>query len=205
MTRNAHISALTTELFGSAGANAIAAARQLRTRLAEHPDSSVDHPTIKALEQAGDEITRQIVHALLDHDDAPADRQELYGLASAVDDVVDHVEHVSDLLDLYGVEAAMQQAIDQCDVLVRASTLLAEALARIGSPAGTEELLAQIKQAEDEGDQLERRAIAALFEHEEISPRTIIQWKDIFEGLEAAIDACERAALVIGNMMFKAR
>lgn len=205
MTLNAHISTVTVDLFASAGHNAQTAAEHLRLRLVEYPDSRVDHPSIKALEQTGDDVTRQIVHALLDHDEAPADRQELYSLASAVDDVVDHVEHVSDLLDLYKVEAAMQQALDQCDVLVRAATLLSQALATIDTPENTEDLLVSIKQAEDEGDQLERRAIASLFEHEEISPRVIIQWKDIFEGLEASIDACEHAALIIGNMMFKAR
>jgi len=141
----------------------------------------------------------------VDHDDAPNDRQELYALASAVDDVVDHIEHVSDLLDLYKVEAAMQQALDQCDVLVRATSLLGAALASVDAPEGLGDVLAELKRAEDEGDQLERNAIAALFEHEEISPRVIIQWKDIFEGLEAAIDACERAGLIIGNMMLKAR
>lgn len=203
MTRNAHINNV-TELFAHAGRNAGAAAAQLRTRLAEFPEPSVDHHEIKRLEQQGDDLTRQIVLALLDNDEAPNDRQELYALAGAVDDVVDHIEHVSDLLDLYKVEAAMQQALDQCDVLVRAASLLEQALELIAAPEKTGDLLTRIKQAEDDGDQLERNAIAALFEHEEISPRVIIQWKDIFEGLEAAIDACEHSALIMGNMRFRA-
>lgn len=203
MTANPHVE-LVEELFVDAGANAHQAAERLRTRIAQYPDPSISHAAIKELEDAGDELTRRIVEALL-RDDADAhDRQELYELASAVDDVVDHVEHVSDLLDLYKVEAAMQQALDQCDVLVRATELLHQALGMITTPAQAEGLLVAIKVAENEGDQLERRAIAALFEHELTSPRAIIQWKDIFEGLEAAIDACERSALIIGNLMFRA-
>lgn len=191
------------ELFARAGANARDSALKLRERIGEFPGPSITHEQIKELEQVGDRLTRDIVQGLLTGAAAPGDREDLYALAGAVDDVVDHVEHVSDLLDLYNVEAAMQQALDQCDVLARASSHLASAVADISDPISARELLTQIKQAEDEGDQLERRAIAALFESEQISPRVIIQWKDIFEGLEAAIDACEQAALTIGNMMMK--
>lgn len=202
MSPSAHIEQV-VELLDRAGVNACESAVALRQRLGEFPGATVSHDQIKALEQVGDDLTREIVQGLLARSDAPGDRQDLYALASAVDDVVDHVEHVSDLLDLYKVEAAMQQALDQCDVLVRATKLLAQALGMVAEPSQVGDLLTQIKQAEDDGDQLERRAIAALFESEHISPRVIIQWKDIFEGLEAAIDACERSALIIGNMMLK--
>ena len=64
--------------------------------------------------------------------------------------------------------------------------------------------LVELKAREDEGDRILRDAIAALFENEDVSPREIIRWKDIFDGLEEAIDSCERAALVLGNIVVKA-
>ncbi len=63
----------------------------------------------------------------------------------------------------------------------------------------------ELKRLEDEGDQIVRDAIAALFEDEDVSPRVIIRWKDIFEALEQAIDASETAGLVIGNIVVKNR
>jgi uncharacterized protein len=57
--------------------------------------------------------------------------------------------------------------------------------------------------AEDEGDRISRDAIASLFEDEDVSPRTMIRWKDVFESLERAIDACETAAHAIGNIVVK--
>src|SRR5439155_899411 len=62
---------------------------------------------------------------------------------------------------------------------------------------------ADVKALEDEGDRIVRDAIAALFEDEEVSPRAIIRWKDIFEALEEAVDACERAANLVGNIVVK--
>ncbi len=194
-----------SDLFRKAGDNAHRTAIALSERVRDYPLTDVDHERIKQFEQGGDDITRKIIHLLLDHDPESQHRQEYYALASAVDDVVDHIEHVSDLLDLYKVEAAMQQALDQCDVLIRATSVLRDALAIVGTPAEVGELLVQLKAAEDEGDQLERNAIAALFADEHINPRVIIQWKDIFEGLESAIDACESAGHVIGNLMLKTR
>lgn len=192
-------------LFAAAGANAQAAAIALAKRLREYPDTSIDHSTIKDLEQTGDQITSDIVHVLLENAEQKPEPQAFYKLAGAIDDVVDHIEHVSDLLDLYKVEVAMQQALDQGAVLVRAATLLRSALETLDDPLQTRQLLKDLKQAEDEGDQLERQAIASLFEDEGISPRVIIQWKDIFDGLEAAIDACEHAGMFIGNLMFRTR
>ena len=60
-----------------------------------------------------------------------------------------------------------------------------------------------MKRFEDEGDRVVRDAIAALFEDEEVDPRHIIRWKDVFDALEEATDACESAAHVIGNVVVK--
>jgi uncharacterized protein Yka (UPF0111/DUF47 family) len=60
-----------------------------------------------------------------------------------------------------------------------------------------------VKRLEDEGDRIARKAIADLFELEPFDARTVIRWKDIFEGLEDAIDACETAADLVGNVVVK--
>jgi uncharacterized protein Yka (UPF0111/DUF47 family) len=97
----------------------------------------------------------------------------------------------------------MPQALDQCRVLVEAAENLAFAFAELRSFRQAEQHLVTVKRLEDEGDRIVRDAIAGLFENDGVSPRTVIRWKDIFEALEDAIDACETAADVVGNIVVK--
>jgi uncharacterized protein Yka (UPF0111/DUF47 family) len=88
-------------------------------------------------------------------------------------------------------------------VLVAATEALAAALGDLRALKRIPPHLLEVKRLEDEGDRIVRDAIAVLFEDEDVSPRVIIIWKDIFEALEQAIDACETAAHVIGNVVVK--
>ena len=97
----------------------------------------------------------------------------------------------------------MQQAIDQCRVLVGAAEHLAAAVRDLQRPSTVSEQLVSLKGFEDEGDRIFRDALAALFEDEGVSPSIVIRWKDIFEALEEAVDACETAAHVVGNIVVK--
>jgi predicted phosphate transport protein (TIGR00153 family) len=191
------------DLFGEAGLNALETARATEQRLREFPDTSVSHARVKELESEGDRLTHDLIQLLNTQYVTPLDREDIYGLATAIDDVVDHIEHASDLLGLYRIEAPMEQAVEQARVLVSATEALARALASLRTPANTRRHLVEVKRLEDEGDRIVRDAIAALFEDEEVSPRVIIRWKDIFEALEQAIDACDRTANVIGNIVVK--
>ena len=191
------------DLFAQAGANTLAAARRTEQRFREFPDTAVTQTEIKDLEHEGDRLTAEIFRLLNTQYVTPFDREDIYGLARAIDDIVDHIEHASELLDLYKIEAPMEQALDQCRVLSDAAESLAAALAELRGLRKTAQHLPAIKRLEDEGDRIVRDAIAALFEDEDVSPRVIIRWKDIFEALEEAIDACDGAAHLIGNVVVK--
>ncbi|HET7571745.1 MAG TPA: DUF47 family protein [Gaiellaceae bacterium] len=191
------------DLFAAAGRTAHEAARLAEIRFREAPDPSVPHARVKELETEGDRVIRDVFELLNTHYVTPFDREDISALARAVDDVVDHVEEASDLLDLYKIEAPMEQAIDQCRVLVEASAQLERALGSLRSFRGVEEAILELKRLEDEGDRIARDAIASLFEDEDVSPRTIIRWKDVFEALERAIDACETAGHTVGNIVLK--
>ena len=172
-------------------------------RMREFPDTSVSQAQVKAVEHDGDRLTAEIFDLLNRGYESPFDREDVYGLASAIDDVVDHIEHASDLLDLYKIEAPTDQALAQTRELVHATENLAGALDDLTGLNGVRERISAVNAAEDDGDRIVRDAIAALFEAEDIDPRTIIRWKDIFETLEDAVDACDAAAHVIGNVLVK--
>jgi uncharacterized protein Yka (UPF0111/DUF47 family) len=191
------------DLFTKAGANALDAARLVEQRFREHPASSVTQAHVKAAEHQGDTITRDLIQLLNTQYITPFDREDIYQLATSVDDVVDHMDEASDLLELYGIESPTRQALEQFRILVAASEHLAAALAELKGLQGVQGELIALKELEDEGDRIVRDAIADLFRDPRIDPLIVIRWKDIFESLEDALDACETAANVIGNIVVK--
>jgi predicted phosphate transport protein (TIGR00153 family) len=188
-------------LFSRAGENVLEVARLAERRFAQIPDSEVRQREIKQLEHEGDRITREIVELLNTQYVTPFDREDIYGLASAVDDVVDHIDEASELLGVYKVAAPSAKAVRQCELLVSAAEMLARALGELKSLRDASQHIVEVKQIEDEGDVVLREAIAELFEQDDV--KTIITWKDIHDALEEAIDACEEAANVIGNIVLK--
>lgn len=191
------------DLFTKAGLNALEGARLVERRFREHPSSSVTQAHIKGIEHEGDAITRDLIQLLNTQYVTPYDREDIYELATSIDDVVDHLDEASDLLELYGVESPTRQAIEQCRILVGAVEHLATALGELKGLRGVQKELIALKDLEDEGDRVVRGAIADLFRDPRIDPLIVIRWKDIFEALEDSLDACETAANVIGNIVVK--
>jgi hypothetical protein len=191
------------DLFGKAGENALQVARLVERRFREHPNSGITQEQVKKEETEGDAITRELITLLNTQYVTPFDRDDIYLLATEVDDVVDYLEEASDLLGLYGVEMPTRHAVEQCGIIVRACEQLALATDNLKGMRGVQEALVQVKAYEDEGDRVLRDALAALFRDEGIDPLIVIRWKDIYEALERALDACETAANVIANILVK--
>jgi len=191
------------DLFARAGANALEVAHLAETRFREYPNASVSQSDVKAAESAGDAITHDLIQLLNTQYVTPFDREDIYELATKLDDVVDYIEEVSDLLGLYGIESTTKHAVDQCRILVQAVEQLSLALNRLKGLRGIQEPLRELKRLEDEADRVVHDAIAALFRDDRIDPLIVIRWKDIYDGLERAIDACETAANVVANIAVK--
>jgi uncharacterized protein Yka (UPF0111/DUF47 family) len=178
----------------------------LRDLLADYPERSTLAQDLKVCEQEGDRITHDIIHRLAGRGRvrAPFDAGDGYALAAALDDVVDHSEQVAAQLGLYAVEAPMEQAVELTEVLVGAGEQIAQALRslRTGTEVGPH--LVEIHRLENEGDRLQRDGVASLFAGG-IDPMVVIRWKDIFESLEAAVDACETVAHVLEGITLRQR
>ena len=157
-------------------------------------------------EQEGDRITHDIIHRLAGRGRvrAPFDAGDGYALATALDDIVDHSEHVGAQLGLYGVEAPMEQAVEFAEVLVGAGEQIAQALRalRTGNELGPTWSRSTGSRTRGTGSSATR--VASLFAGG-IDPMVVIRWKDIFESLEAAVDACETVAHVLEGITLKQR
>jgi uncharacterized protein len=190
-------------LVEEAGRNVQRCGLLLRDLLDEYPEHATVANDMKVCEQEGDRITHDIIHHLAaGRRRAPFTAGDGHALATALDDIVDHSEHAAAQLGLYSVEAPMEQAVEFADVLVGAGEQIAQALRclRTGSELGPH--LVEIHRLENEGDRLQRDAVASLFAGG-IDPMVVIRWKDIFESLEAAVDACESVAHVLEGITLK--
>ena len=190
------------ELFAAGGANALAAARAAEARFRDYP-GGVTQAEIKELEHEGDRITGELIGLVNSQFVTPFDRDDLFRLAGAVDDVNDAIENATEQIALNDVEQPTRHSIEQCAILVAAVEQLEQLLRSLKGAKGSAPEVVRIKELEDEGDACTRRAVASLFEHDRIDPLLVIRWKDIYEALEEAIDACETAGNVIGNIAVK--
>jgi uncharacterized protein len=192
-------------LYTSASANAVEMARLLVELLETFPqDGSALIGRIKDREHEGDRLTHEVVDLLNRTFVTPFDRDDMYRLAGALDDICDHVDEAADNLGVYGVERVPEKARAQADVILRASTKLDEAIRRLDGFRDSSEQLDALRELEDEGDALVRDAIADLFRSTD-DAKMIIRWKDIHERLEEAVDALEHAADVLEAILVKNR
>jgi predicted phosphate transport protein (TIGR00153 family) len=189
-------------LFEEAGANIVLAAGLLERMLDKWPDHGELARDIVVCEQEGDRITHDIIHRLNQTFVTPIDREDIYALASGLDDIVDWVEEVADFFALYRIEAPMAQAQHQARLLHLACQQVAAAIPRLRGFQDIHHYTVEINRYENEGDRVVREALASLFEAG-IDPMMVIRWKDIFERLEDAIDATESVSNILEGITIK--
>jgi uncharacterized protein len=193
-------------LIEESGRNAERSTVLLRELLAEFPERSGLARDVLLCEQEGDRIAHDIIHRLNGGGKGrrPFGARDGHALATAIDDIVDYTEETADSLGLYGVEAPMEQAEQLADVLVGASAQVAIALHTFRDGHDVARNLVEIHRLENEGDRLARDGLAALFAGG-IDPMVVIRWKDIFDSLEQAVDACEKVAHILEGISLKRR
>ena len=190
------------DLFEEAGANIVRAAGMLETLVQEWPDHGELAHDLVVCEQEGDRLTHAIVQRLNQTFVTPIDREDIYALASGLDDIMDWIEEVADFFSLYRIEAPMIQAQQQARILNLSCQQVAQAIPRLRGFEDISQFTHEINRYENEGDRVVREALASLFQAG-IDPMLVIRWKDIFESLEQAVDACETVAHVLEGIGLK--
>jgi uncharacterized protein Yka (UPF0111/DUF47 family) len=194
------------DLVEESGRNVQRASLLLRDLLADFPERSELARELYLCEQHGDRVTHDIIHRLNGggRGRAPFDTTDGHALATALDDVIDDAEQTADWLGVHHVEAPMEQATALAEVLVGAAEHVARALRTLRTGADLAPELVEINRLENEGDRIVRDAVAALFANG-IDPMVVLRWKDIYESLESAIDACETVAHILEGISLKRR
>jgi uncharacterized protein len=190
------------DLFEEAASNAVRAADLLDQMLRNYPEKADLARDVLICEQEGDRITHDVIQRLNNTFVTPIDREDILLLAGALDDIVDLTEEVADYLGLYKIEAPMEQAQRLAHILLQATRQITEAMPRMRDFREINHYTVEINRLENDGDRIVREAVASLFEGG-IDPMVVIRWKDLFERLEEAIDACESVANVLQGIVIK--
>jgi len=190
------------ELFSAHVANSAEAVAILRVAVDEMTTLPDARRRIKDLEHAGDELTHELVRTLNRTFVTPFDREDIFQLASALDDILDFVDETVELIDLYGIRTVPDVARDLLGYIAAAVTELQRALEKLESQAGVEEHGVEVHRLENLGDEVSRQGIADLFSgvHD---PLDVIKFKDLYGILEDTLDRCEDVANIIESITIK--
>lgn len=192
------------ELFAESARNVRTGIEMLQDLLEDFRDVEQKAARIREREHEGDEITHEIIRRLNTTFVTPMDREDIYALASALDEVMDAVEAVADLFVLHRIEEPLPEMKAQVDVLVRAAKQTERALEVLPKMTrdGLEPYRTEINRLEHEGDRIYRRAVADLFSGD-YKAMDVLKWKDVIENLEEAVDGLENVANIIESTVLK--
>lgn len=190
------------DLFSESAAHLVAGAELLAQILADGADRKLIAQQMGEAEHQADETTHRIVKLVNSTFITPFDREDIYALASNLDDVMDYMEEAVDLISLYGVTTLPAEFAGQVEVLQRAAQLTAEAMPRLRSMKDLDEYWIEINRLENKGDKSYRRILADLFSGN-YKTLEVLKLKDIVDALEKAIDALESVANTVEQIAVK--
>ena len=190
-------------MFAVSGQNLVVGAGLLKELLGADPaDRKSIAEKMRAAEHDGDEATHAIMRELNESFITPFDREDIYRLASSLDDVMDAMEAAVDLVVLYQIGELPPEVADQVDVLERAAELTAEAMPRLRSMKDLSEFWIELNRLENQADQVYRRLLARLFGGD-YDALTVLKLKEVVDQLEAAADAFEHVANTVETIAVK--
>ena len=189
-------------LLASSASQLVDGAALLAEMLGEGNDRKHIAARMREAEHNADETTHEIVRRVNSTFVTPFDREDIYALASSLDDVMDFMEEAVDLVLLYEVEHLPSELANQVEVIQRCAELTSEAMPRLRTMKDLEEYWIEINRLENAGDKSYRRILAKLFggKYESLE---VLKLKDIVDSLEAAIDAFETAANIVEQIAVK--
>ena len=167
---------------------------------------------IKEKEHVGDSLTHETLDRLQKTYLTPIDRDDIYALITGLDDVVDHVDAAAQRIMFYKIETITSGFQSQCQVLVKATRSMTEAVAalrqmkqkrkRSSNGPNIEDLIIKVHEAENEGDEIHHRFLGELFECG-FDAFEVIKWKELYEIVEQAVDCCEDIANIVHGIVLK--
>jgi predicted phosphate transport protein (TIGR00153 family) len=190
------------ELLTASALHLVGGARILAEMLDDTADRKDIADRMQDAEHECDETTHEIAKRVNSTFVTPFDREDIYSLASGLDDVMDYMEEAVDMTVLYEVGVLPSELADQVDVLQQCAELTAEAMPRLKTMKDLEEYWIEINRLENAGDRSYRRILAKLFSGQ-YDALDVLKLKDVVDSLEHAVDAFEKVANIIEQIHAK--
>lgn len=190
------------DLLERSAANVADAAAELAVVAGDFDDAEDHGQRVRAFEHEGDELTREVIQLLDVTFVTPYDREDIYALATGLDDILDAVWAVADLIVLHHIEQPLPELAQLGDVLRKAGAAIRVAVGGLRDDEDVMPQVIEINRLENEGDRIYRRVIARLYSGE-FKAMDVLKWKDVLGQLEEAVDRCEDIANVIEAIVVK--
>jgi hypothetical protein len=190
------------DLFTTSAHHLVTGAGLLAEMISDGADREDVAKRMREAEHICDENTHAIVRRVNSSFVTPFDREDIYALAGALDDVMDDMDEVVDLILLYEVTDFPREVLQAVEIIQRCADITAEAMPGLRAMTGLDEYWIEINRLENAGDKSYRRTLAKLFSGD-FKALQVLKLKDIVTSLEGAIDAFERVANIIEQITVK--
>ncbi len=191
------------QMFREMAANIVEGAQLLKELLDYFVDPVTSQRKIKEVEHKGDSQTHEIIKKLNKSFITPFDREDIYALSSALDDILDLIDASAQRIVMYNVEKPTPESKELAFIILKACQTLERAVGKLGGKLEPiSEYCVEVNSLENEADRVCREAISRLFD-EEKDPIQLLKWKEIYETLERATDKCEDAANILESVVLK--
>jgi uncharacterized protein len=189
-------------LFGQMADEIRVAAALLEAMLAADPPDDSKAELIRDGEHRCDALTHDAIQRLHRTFVTPFDREDLYALATSLDDVMDAIDHAASIVRLYRIRTVRPGARELAHTVSASAERLHAALDALAAKRPVQPHAVEINRLENEADRAYQEAVRQLFDGE-TDPVMIIKWKELFDVLEQITDCCEDVANVIEGVVVK--
>ena len=196
------------EMLNKQSANLVKATTSLVEMISESKEENTNGEKvsrIKDLEHEGDSITHNLFTTLLQTFVTPLDREDISGLASAIDEVLDYTYEIADRFLLYNINRPTPHMVDLSKILLSSTQeihVVVITLNKMKNPSVLINHCNNIKKYEEQADTIYRRAIAELFENNN-NAIEIIKLKEVYENFESSLDKCQDVSDIIEDIAIK--
>ena len=157
---------------------------------------------IKDAEHACDQLMHEISTKLNKSFITPFDREDIYTLSVALDDICDYIDAGARAIVMYDITQLNDHARQLVRIIGDLAAQIDGAIAMLSKPNGMNKHFVEIHRLENEADDVYFRAIGELFKNS-TDPISLIKWKELYEILENATDRCESVANIIESIVLK--
>ncbi len=192
------------ELFERLGELALQAGmliHEVVTHIEELPEKAKQ---LERVEHDADQVTHEIMAKLNSTFITPIDREDIHRLATALDDVIDFIEGATEHMVLFKIRQTTPAFRALAEVVMKQVQQIHQMLPRLKNLRHADILVhcIEVNRLENEGDRIDREAVAELFDKRE-DPLEVMKWRDLYDILETATDKCEDVAVVIEGIFLK--